>query len=392
MRDRHRILDLDRHVIEPLEMWPEYLERRFLEFAPRLTDRPDTSTTWQQRFDNLGEFALWRTPPEMTVAGRPIIDIPERAAIIAAEQGSRRGAHIAPNMTGHAHRDAMLRSGVDIGVVVPSYALYLAYNENFDAALTRAFARAYNRWILDYCSVDRERLRPAALISRQDPACMKADLEDALAQGFRSVVLRPNPIRGRTVSDPALGAFYAACAATSVPVLFHEGSHSQVATVGADRFQTRFGQHACSHPMEAMMALLALIEGGVLEANASLRVGFLESGCTWLPHWLWRLDHVEYRHMQSELRLPLSMPPSEYVRRQCWFTFEADEALLAETLNHVSPRQFVFGSDYPHVDHDLDVTAELGRLQDQLPDESYRRLLWDNATTLLGLSAKDYPS
>ncbi len=35
-----------------------------------------------------------------------------------------------------------------------------------------------------------------------------------------------------------------------------------------------------------MMALLALIEGGVLEPHPQLRVGFLESGCGWLPYWL----------------------------------------------------------------------------------------------------------
>lgn len=392
MRNGHRILDLDRHVIEPIEMWPQYLERRFHEFAPRLTGRSGASQTWEERFSNLGEFALWQTPPEMTVAGRPIIDVPERAAIIAAEQGSRRGAHIAPTMTGDAHLQAMQQAGIDIGVLVPSYALYLAYNDNFDVELTRVFAKAYNRWILDYCSVDPQRMRPAALISRQAPEFMQADLLEALNQGFRSVVLRPNPICGRTISDPGLLPFYAACAANSIPVLFHEGSHSQVTTVGADRYATRFGKHACSHPMEAMMALLSLIEAGVLELNPRLRVGFLEAGCTWLPHWLWRLDQVEYMHMQNELQVPLSMPPSDYVRRQCWFAFEPGEALLRETLKHVSPRQFVFGSDYPHVDHQLDVTTELDHLQAHISGEAYRRLLWDNAATLLDLSAKDEPT
>lgn len=32
--------------------------------------------------------------------------------------------------------------------------------------------------------------------------------------------------------------------------------------------------HACSHPMEQMMALLALIEGGVLERYPKLRFAF----------------------------------------------------------------------------------------------------------------------
>ncbi len=49
------------------------------------------------------------------------------------------------------------------------------------------------------------------------------------------------------------------------------------------------------------MALLALIEGGVLENHPQLRVGFLESGCGWLPYWLWRLDR-EYEDLRWEVK------------------------------------------------------------------------------------------
>jgi len=76
----------------------------------------------------------------------------------------------------------------------------------------------------------------------------------------------------------------------------HEGTHSRLPTTGAERFNSRFALHACSHPMEQMMALLALIEGGVLERHRRLRVAFLESGCGWLPYWLWKLDE-EYKNL-----------------------------------------------------------------------------------------------
>jgi predicted TIM-barrel fold metal-dependent hydrolase len=380
------LIDVDRHVIEPIEMWPAYLEARFRADAPQLTPRAEPSTRWEDRLARLGEYALWKTPPVLTVAGRAVMDIPERAALIAMEQGGRRGEDVAPTLSGEHHRAAMQRGGVDIGVILPSYALYLVYNDHFDVALSRGFAQAYNRWILDYCSADPQRMRPAAIISRQDPACMSADLETALRQGFRSVVLRPNPILGRTVSDPAMLPFFEACAQASVPVLFHEGSHAQVEAAGTNRYATRFGQHACSHPFEAMMALLSLLEGGVLERCPALRVGFLEAGCTWLPHWLWRLDQLEYRHMQGEVAGRVNKLPSAYVREQCWFAFECDETLLAETFASVSTDRFVFGSDYPHVDHDLDAQANLAVLSQQVTPPQLRQLLWDNACQLFGWS------
>src|SRR6185436_16183227 len=100
-----------------------------------------------------------------------------------------------------------------------------------------------------------------------------------------------------------------------------------------DRFQTRFAQHACSHPMEMMMALLDLIERGVLERHPDLRVAFLEAGCGWLPYWLWRLDE-EYHHLSGEVHENVRMLPSEYFRRQCFVSADPGEPLLPEIVAH----------------------------------------------------------
>lgn len=104
--------------------------------------------------------------------------------------------------------------------------------------------------------------------------------------GWKAVFLRPNPVKGRILSDPAYEPFWTACEDLDMAVGIHEGNHSRLSTTGAERFNSRFALHACSHPMEQMMALLALIEGGVLERHRRLRVAFLESGCGWLPYWL----------------------------------------------------------------------------------------------------------
>jgi len=81
----------------------------------------------------------------------------------------------------------------------------------------------------------------------------------------------------------------------------HEGTHSRLPTTGGERFNSQFALHACSHPMEQMMALSAPIEGGVLERHRRLRVAFLESGCGWLPCWLWKLDE-EYKNLHWEVQ------------------------------------------------------------------------------------------
>ncbi|HEU4538058.1 MAG TPA: amidohydrolase family protein, partial [Polyangiaceae bacterium] len=267
MRDGFRILDADRHVIEPVAMWAEYLPARLREFAPRLLPVAPARETLAARLERLGEHALLPTPHALCVAGEPVMrGVSELVHIETGLLAERRRGALAAASTPAGQLAEMDARGIDVAVVLPTFAPFLVYNEGIDADLSRQYALAYNRWLRDFCAPSPARLVGAALLSRHDPQAMTDDLAQALRDGLRAVVLRPNPVRGRTLSAPAYAPFWAACARDSVPVLLHEGTHTRVATAGADRFETHFGQHACSHTLEAMMALLSLIEGGVLEA------------------------------------------------------------------------------------------------------------------------------
>jgi uncharacterized protein len=97
---------------------------------------------------------------------------------------------------------------------------------------------------------------------------------------WKAVFLRPNPVKRRLLSDSAYEPFWTECEQHKIAVGIHERTHSRLPTTSTQSFNTRFATHACSHPMEQMMALLALIEGGVLERHPQLKVAFLESGCS----------------------------------------------------------------------------------------------------------------
>jgi predicted TIM-barrel fold metal-dependent hydrolase len=133
-----------------------------------------------------------------------------------------------------------------------------------------------------------------------------------------------------------------------------------------------------------MMAMLALIEGGVLERHPKLRVGFLEAGCGWLPYWLWRLDE-EYENLHWEVKDNVKMKPSEYFRRQCFIEIEPSEPYLAQIIQYIGSDNLLFGSDYPHVDHKPHVVEAAVALQEQLSRETVQKLLWDNPVRFYGL-------
>jgi predicted TIM-barrel fold metal-dependent hydrolase len=138
--------------------------------------------------------------------------------------------------------------------------------------------------------------------------------------------------------------------------------------------------------MEQMMALLALIEGGVLERHPSLRVAFMEAGCGWVPYWLWRLDQVEYKHLQGEVAENVRRPPSEYFRRQCFVSIEPDEPTLPEVVRQLGAENLLFGTDFPHVDHDGGEGHAMASLRGRLPEEVLQKLSWDNPARLYGLT------
>ncbi len=117
------------------------------------------------------------------------------------------------------------------------------------------------------------------MINLHAPEEMVSELQRVVEFGWKAVVLRPNPFKGRLLSNPSYEPFWSECEHLGIAVGIHEGTHSHSPTTGMDRFNTRFAMHACSHPMEQMMAMLALIEGGVLERHPHLKVAFLESGC-----------------------------------------------------------------------------------------------------------------
>ncbi len=251
----------------------------------------------------------------------------------------------------------MDQDGIDAALLLPSYASYLVAMPHRDPALAHAYADAYNRWLADLVAADPTRLRAAALVARLDPDAMIPHARFALDHGWPAVVVRPNPIAGRLLGDPANDPFWAYCADNGLTVVVHEAAHCRAATAGADRFTSRFATHACSHPMEQMMAFLSLVESGVMERHPTLRFAFLEAGCGWMVNWLWRLDEIEYANLAAEVAATVKRRPSDYFHRQCGIGFEPDEPLLPETFAFLGETRVFFGSDFPHLDHASDIVG-----------------------------------
>ena len=363
MRGAYRIIDADGHVQETADLWERWLDPEFIDDAPvRGSD---------------GEWR-WR--------GNPVTDAlsPAVKAEFGAKTKERYGDYIAMGWNPESQLLAMDRMGIDLAYLYPTMGLFLWHQDDLPPALATAMTRAYNNWLADFASADRARLHPVTALSLLDvDAAVEEARRSIAAHGTRAVYVRPNPVNGRTLSSPDLEPLWTLCEDAGVTVAFHEGAHARVRTAGDDRFTTDFARWSCSHPMEMMMAFASLLEGGVLERHPRLRVGFLEAGCGWVPYWLWRLDE-RWENTGFEVASRVSLPPSEYFRRQCWVSVEADEPYLGDIIKHIGEDRVLFASDYPHPDHKPDLTGTLVALEGMLSKAVLEKILWDNPRQFYG--------
>lgn len=379
MIGKYKIVDSDCHVNEPLEMWREYLEPAYRDRSPIVGTAPAGTPP--------GLTDSWRY---LTIEGKPIV------AGISQQYWQHAEAQLKENggipdiaeFSSEAYLEAIAEIGCDIAFLYPTFGLWILYIDRMESNLAGAYVRAYNNWLRDFCALNPQILHGVGVVNQHDPAEMVSELQRIHQFGWKAVMLRPNPIKGRLLSDPLYEEFWAECDRLDIAIAIHEGSHARVPSTGQDRFNTRFGIHASSVPMEHQLALLALIEGGVLERYPRLRFAFLESGCGWLPYWMWRLDR-EYEDLQWEIGDRIKMKPSEYIRRQVYIAVEPSEAhYLPHIIDLLGSDRLLIGSDYPHVDFDPRVMHDMADLEDILSSQTLEKIFWDNPCAFYGIDGE----
>jgi predicted TIM-barrel fold metal-dependent hydrolase len=333
----YNCIDSDGHILEPLELWTQYMDPQYRNDAPRLIR------------DSRGK--------ERLLIGQKVLGS-ERGMATLGAVGSRDGAVVVDDTTEykdgrpggfdpHARIPDMDLDGIDAAYLYPSIGLFAGAVEDPD--ISANICRAYNRWLADYCKPYPDRLFGVAMIPLQSIPHAIAEMKFAREElGMTGIFVRPNPYNNKMIHHPDYTQFWTAVENLDMAVGFHEGGNSGMAQVGMDRFETRGARHIVTHTMEMMMACLGMIWGGVIDKHPKLRVGFLESGGGWIVPWLERMDrHFDDQGFNDS---GLSMRPSEIFQRNCWISFEPVEGSLRVLADYIGPHKILWATDYPHPD------------------------------------------
>jgi len=351
MRDGFNVIDADRHVLEPSDLYQRYLPEKFK-----------------------GRVRL--EGPNQTVRdvdGKPVSDSAQRPGRSMEDFGY---IFASSKRWRECFADALANK------FDPASNL-----RDMDPELSAAICRAYNTWLAEYCSYDKKRLNGVALIPLQDPARAITELKYAREKlGLVGIFWRPNKLCGRTLASPDYYPIYETASDLGVTVCVHEGARTVLPQAGSDRY-SEFGRHVACHPLEQMLACLNFCADGVLERFPRLKVAHLESGCGWVPFWLERMDE-HWEHESHGAARITKEKPSFYSKRQCWVSCEAGEDLVPSFVEHVGEDYLTIATDYPHSD-------AVGKFPEQtvgalsankkLSAETRHKILWDNPIRLYGL-------
>ncbi len=149
---------------------------------------------------------------------------------------------------------------------------------------------------------------------------------------------------------PAYDPLWAEIERLGVPLSFHGGGQTYLTPdFGLEVLDKLMLWHTFSQPLGIQFVTACLCGGGVLERFPNLKVALLEGNCSWAPWFLYRLDeHWEWTGWYEAPEL--TMPPSEYFKRNCWVSVEADEVTVPHFVETFGDEKLIFSTDYPHGD------------------------------------------
>src|SRR5581483_9077038 len=136
MKGGFPVVDADRHIIEPADLWDRYME-----------------PAYRGRVRLEGPQQSWRYVDNELVSDA--FKLPEVREPVANIEGTRIfggdpkyvaafGDAIAAGFDAASNLRDMDREGVDVGVLFPTIGLYIIWKSDIDPQLSAAICRAYN--------------------------------------------------------------------------------------------------------------------------------------------------------------------------------------------------------------------------------------------------------
>ena len=360
-----RVIDVDTHLIEDGAVW-SHLSKADEAFRPSILRKesgagiaahfsgPSTREYWV--IDNFlygkhdAEAIAKYSNGEMSVGALTLADVPGRLR----------------EMDGQ---------GVDVQVIFSSLFLNVRCAR---PAAELALTRAYNRFVAERTASTAGRLRWIFVPSLKNPHETVQDLRWARKQGAVGILFRG--LEGdRFIDHPDFDPVFAAAIELDMPICVHIGHGSPAMETISQREGARFNRFISDSPN--YFAFSVLLNSRLRETFPKLRVGFFESGCTWVAPAVQTALHL--RLTPEELRRRVGEITAEH---DFYFTCELHEDLPALAAC-IGEDRLMLASDYGHPGDVADTIHHVRVVRERklVSAALEQRILSDNIAKFLGL-------
>ena len=216
--------------------------------------------------------------------------------------------------------------------------------------LAPALATAVNSWLAEQWLDQDERLLGSAVVAPQFPPSAVAEIE-RIAQDDRFVEVLLPAWAVAAYGTQRFWPILEAAAKHNLVVGITYGGLTSTPPTPVNWMSSFFEDYVVAI-IAFQSQLASLVYSGVLEEYPDLRFTVSESGWTWLPAFMWRMD-TEWKAYQREIPW-VREPPSTYVRRHFRFTTQPIDMppstdQLRQILEQLGSEDILLhGSDYPH--------------------------------------------
>jgi predicted TIM-barrel fold metal-dependent hydrolase len=262
-----------------------------------------------------------------------------------------------------------------------------------DPELAIEAARAHNRMMADYCSVDR-RLLMTAYIPLVDRARAVEIACEAIELGAKGLMINSRVPQHHAPSHADFDALWALAQDAGLPILFHVGGEQKMNPAyfrnggpqvldfhgGAENFTSL---SFMAIPISIWQTLSALVFDGVFDRFPRLKFGAIELGAGWVPSLMQFMDSAATAFHREERIGRLSAKPSDILRRQFFATPYPHEDVrwIIENAGEEIP---LFSSDYPHVEGGRNPLKRFNESLEGVSASARRRFFRDNFIEMMG--------
>jgi predicted TIM-barrel fold metal-dependent hydrolase len=339
--DRIKVIDADSHISEPANLWTDRVSKKWGDLVPHVEfDKERGEDRWfmgGKPFMAVAGAAMagWKEPPP---DHPPTLDAADHGSFDARERLARMDEYgiwaqvIYPNVGGFGSGN-FLRLG--------------------DRELMDDCVRAYNDFLIEWCSADRTRFIPIMAMPFWDVDFCVKELERAAKSGHKGVLMtnQPHQFGFPRVTDPHWDPLWAAAQDADLSINFHIGSGdlTKLRGGGVDNGrQAAYAKMTVQIFLDNSNAVMDIIFSGMCHRFPRLNFVSVESGIGWVPFLLEAMDWQWLNSGCREEHPEMDLLPSEYFRRQVYACFWFEEKSAIGAIQQLGPDNFLYETDFPH--------------------------------------------